>query len=109
MKKIEMHAKTKYSFDKDSTIDIETLLWNAKENGEKGIVFVDKDSIVAFPKIEKIYKKLCAEDQSFKKFKIGYGVQLTSMIDNKEYEVIVLIKNKAGLSYFYKIMYIYIC
>ena len=34
MKKIEMHCKTKYSTDKESTIDIETVLWNAKENKE---------------------------------------------------------------------------
>ena len=45
MKKIEMHAKSKFSYDLDSTIDIETLLWNAKENKERGIVFVDKDSV----------------------------------------------------------------
>ena len=38
MKKIEMHCKTKYSVDKDSTIDIEAVLWNAKENKEKGII-----------------------------------------------------------------------
>ena len=104
MKKIEMHCKTKYSADKDSTIDIEAILWNAKENGEKGIVFVDKDSIVSFPKIEKVYKKLCEKDESFKQFKIGYGVQLTSVIDNKEYEVIVLTKNNEGLKQLYKIM-----
>ena len=35
MKKIEMHCKTKCSSDKDSTIDIESVLWNAKENKEK--------------------------------------------------------------------------
>lgn len=104
MKKIEMHAKTKYSMDKESTIDIEAVLWNAKENKERGIVFVDKDSIVAFPKIEKVYKKLCEKDKSFKQFKIGYGVQLTSIIDDKEYEVIVLIKNTEGLKQLYKIM-----
>ena len=69
MKKIELHVKTKYSEDKDSTIDIEAILWNAKENKEKGIVFVDKDTIVAFPKIEKIYKTLCEKDKSFKQFK----------------------------------------
>lgn len=104
MKKIEMHCKTKYSIDKESTIDIEAVLWNAKENGEKGIVFVDTDSIVAFPKIEKVYKKLCEKDKSFKEFKIGYGVQLISIIDDREYEVIVLIKNTKGLKQLYKIM-----
>ena len=104
MKKIETHCKTKYSADKDSTIDIEAVLWNAKENKERGIVFVDKDSIVAFPKIEKVYKKLCEKDKSFKEFKIGYGVQLTSIITDKEYEVNVLIKNTEGLKQLYKIM-----
>lgn len=102
MKKIEVHCKTKYSIDKDSTIDIEAVLWNAKENKEKGIIFVDKDSIVAFPKIEKVYKKLCEKDETFKQFKIGYGVQLTTIINDKEYGVIVLIKNNEGLEQLYK-------
>ena len=70
MKKIELHCKTKYSMDNDSTIDIESVIYNAKENGEAGIVFVDKDTIVAFPKIENIYNKLCEEDKTFKDFKI---------------------------------------
>ena len=108
MKKVEMHCKTKYSVDNESTIDIETILCNAKENGEKGIVFADKDSIVAFPKIEKIYKKICEKDKTFKDFKIGYGVQLTTIIDDKEYEVIVLIKNTDGLMHIYKIMSLYL-
>lgn len=108
MKKIEVHCKTKYSTDKDSTIDIESVLWNAKENKEKGIIFVDKDTIVAFPKIEKVYKKLCEKDSTFKKFKIGYGVELTSIINNKEYEVIILIKNNKGLKQLYKIMSLYL-
>ena len=108
MKKIEVHCKTKYSTDKDSTIDIESVLWNAKENKEKGIIFVDKDMIVAFPKIEKVYKKLCEKDESFKKFKIGYGVELIAIINNKEYEVIVLIKNNKGLKQLYKIMSLYL-
>ena len=42
-----MHCKTKYSIDKESTIDIESVLWNAKENKERGIILVDKDTIVA--------------------------------------------------------------
>lgn len=104
MNKIEMHCKTKYSADKESTIDIESILWNAKENKEKGIVFIDKDSIIAFPKIEKIYKNLCDKDKSFKDFKIGYGVELTSIINNNEYEIIILLKNDKGLKEIYKIM-----
>ena len=108
MKKIEMHCKTKYSMDKDSTIDIESVLWNAKENKEKGIIFADKDSIAAFPKIERTCKKLCAADKSFKDFKIGYGVELTTIINDKEYEVILLVKNKEGLKTLYKIMSLYL-
>ena len=108
MKKIEMHCKTKYSIDKESTIDIESVIWNAKENKEKGIIFVDKDTIVAFPKIEKVYKKLCEKDKSFKEFKIGYGVELTTIINNKEYEVIILIKNNEGLKQLYKVMSLYL-
>lgn len=108
MKKIEVHTKTKYSYDKDSTIDIESIIWNAKENKEKGIIFVDKDSIVAFPKIEQIYNKLCTKDKTFKNFKVGYGVQLTSIIEDKEYEVVALIKNNKGLWDIYKIMSLYL-
>ena len=108
MKKIEMHCKTKYSIDKDSTIDIEAVLWYAKENKERGIIFVDKDTIVAFPKIERIYKKLCEKDNTFKQFKIGYGVELTSIINDSEHEVIVLIKNNEGLKQLYKIMSLYL-
>ena len=104
MKKIEMHCKTKYSADKDSTIDIDAVLWNSKENEERGIVFVDKDTIFSFPKIEKVYKELCEKDKSFMKFKIGYGGQLTSELNNKDYEVIVLVKNKDGLKQLYEIM-----
>ena len=108
MNKIELHVKTKYSEDKDSTIDIETILWNAKENNERGMVFIDKDTIVAFPKIEKIYNKLCEKDNSFNNFKIGYGVQLTAIINNKEYEVNIIIKNNKGLKDIYKIMSLYL-
>ena len=108
-KKIELHCKTKYSSDFDSTIDIESVIYNAKENGERGIVFVDKDSILAFPKIEKIYNKLCLKDKSFKDFKIGYGVELTTVINNKEYEIVILLKNNKGLLDIHKIMSLYLC
>jgi len=108
MKKIEMHAKSKFSYDLDSTIDIETLLWNAKENKERGIVFVDKDSVFSFPKIEKAYNKLCLEDQSMKDFKIGYGTQLTTLVDGREEEVILLVKKQSGLRDLYKIISMYL-
>ena len=104
MNKIEMHCKTKYSADKESTIDIKSVLLNAKKNKERGIVFVDKDTIVSFPKIEKVYKELCEEDNTFNNFKIGYGVELTTLINYFEYEVIVLVKNNYGLKELYKII-----
>lgn len=104
MNKIEMHCKTKYSADKESTIDIKSVLLNTKENKERGIVFVDKDTIVSFPKIEKVYKELCEEDNTFNNFKIGYGVELTTLINYFEYEVIVLVKNNYGLKELYKII-----
>lgn len=107
MKKVELHAKTKYSLDYDSIIDIEALLWNAKENGEKGIVIADKDSIMAFPKIEKIYHRLCAKDKTFKDFKIGYGVQITVLLEKVESEIVLLVKNQSGLKNLYKIMSLY--
>ena len=108
MKKIEMHAKTKYSGDMDSTIDIETLLWNVKENGEEGIIFVDKDSVFSFPKIEKIYNQLCLEDKSMKNFKIGYGVQLSVLIDDKLEEIVLLVKKQSGLKSLYKLISMYL-
>lgn len=104
MERIELHAKTKYGLDYDSVIDIEALLWNAKENGERGIVIADKDSILAFPKIEKIYNELCLRDSSFKEFKVGYGVQITSIVEEKTQEIILLVKNQTGLKNLYKIM-----
>lgn len=107
MKKVELHAKSKFGLDYDSVIDIEALLWNVKENGEKGVVIVDKDSIVAFPKIEKIYHKLCLDDSSFKKIKVGYGVQLTTIIEDSEQEIVVLVKKQHGLKNLYKIMSLY--
>lgn len=109
MKRIEMHAKTKYSKDYESTIDIEALLWNAHENGEEGIVIVDKDSIFSFPKAEEIYNKLCLDDKTFKDFKVGYGIQLTSIIDEKEAEIVILVKNQIGIKNLYKIFTLYLC
>lgn len=97
MKKIEVHTKTKYSMDYDSTIDVETVLWNSLESGEEGIIFIDKDSNYSFPKIEKAYKNLCEFDSRFSNYKIGYGVQLTTIINNKKYEVNILLKNNSGI------------
>lgn len=109
MKRIEMHAKTKYSKDYESTIDIETLFLNAHESGEEGVVIVDKDSILSFPKAEEIYNKLCLDDKTFKDFKVGYGMQLTSIIDEKETEIVILVKSQNGLKNLYKIFTLYLC
>ena len=108
MKRIELHVKTRYSSDYDSVINVEGILWNSKENGERGIVFVDKDSILSFPKIEKIYRKLCMDDESFTDFKIGYGVQISVIIDKYIYEIVILVKNQFGLKNLYKIMSLYL-
>lgn len=108
MNKVELHVKTKYSLDKDSTIDIEALLWNIKENNERGVIFVDKDSIIGFPKIESIYKKLCEEDNNFKSIKIGYGVEVTSIIKDIESNIVIVVKNQNGLNNLYEIMTKYI-
>lgn len=108
MNKVELHIKTKYSLDKDSTIDIEALLWNIKENNERGVIFVDKDSIISFPKIENIYKKLCEEDNSFEDIKICYGVEITSIIENIESNIVIVVKNQNGLNNLYEIMTKYI-
>lgn len=109
MKKIELHVKTKYSRDYDSVIDTEAVLWNALENKEKGIVFVDKDSCLHFPKIENIYDNLCLSNPEFKDFKIGYGVQISTIIDNSKYEIIILVKNQIGLNNLYKMISLYLC
>lgn len=108
MNKVEFHVKTKYSLDKDSTIDIEALLWNIKENNERGVIFVDKDSIIGFSKIESIYKKLCEVDNNFKSIKIGYGVEVTSIIEDIESNIVIVVKNQNGLNNLYEIMTKYI-
>lgn len=108
MNKVEFHVKTKYSLDKDSTIDIEALLWNIKENNERGVIFVDKDSIIGFSKIESIYKKLCEVDNNFKSIKIGYGVEITSIIEDIESNIVIVVKNQNGLNNLYEIMTKYI-
>ena len=104
MKKIEVHCKTKYSSDYDSVIDVEDIIYNAKENNERGIIFIDKNSIYSFPKIEDSYNKLINQDKSFKNFKVCYGVELTSIIDNKEYQITLVVSKQIGLINLYKIM-----
>ena len=107
MMKTEMHAKTCWSVDYDSTINIEDIIVFAYENKERGIVFADKDTIIAFPKIEKAYKKLCSEEEGYKDFKIGYGVEISTIIDDAKCNVIILVKNQDGLKNLYHIMTLY--
>ncbi len=104
MKKVEVHCKTKYSKDYDSIIDVENAIYNSRENGEKGIIFVDKESIYSFPKIEKTYLKLLSQDKLFVDYKIGYGVELNVFVEEKKCQIIILVKNQVGLSNLYKIM-----
>ena len=104
MNRIEVHAKTKYSKDYDSVIDVESIMWNAKENKERGIIFIDKDTIYGFPKIEKSYKRLCLQDKSFKDFKVGYGVELTALINRRKYQVLLVVNKQEGLNNLYKII-----
>jgi DNA polymerase III alpha subunit (gram-positive type) len=105
---VELHTKSKYSADFESTIDIEALLWNALENKEDGIAIVDKDSILAFPEIEKIYNKLCQDEKAFNKFKVCYGAQLTTIINGLEEEIVLLVKKQIGKDNIYKIMSMYL-
>ncbi len=104
MKKVEVHVKSKYSKDYDSVIDVESIIYNSKENGERGIIFVDKDSIYSFVQIEEAYNRLLSVDKTFKDYKIGYGVELTVLINNKEVNIILLVKNNNGLNNLYKII-----
>ena len=107
MMKTEMHAKTCWSVDYDSTINIEDIIVFAYENKERGIVFADKDTIIAFPKIEESYKKLCLEEEGYKDFKIGYGVEISTIIDDTNCNIIILVKNQDGLKNLYHIMTLY--
>ena len=105
--KVEMHAKTCWSADYDSTINIADIIVFAYENKERGIIFVDKDSIVAFPKIEKVYKELCLEEPAYKEFKIGYGVEIRAIVDDIKCDIVILIRNQDGLGQLYQIMSLY--
>ena len=104
MQKVEVHTKTKYSSDYDSVIDVETIIFNAYENKERGIIFIDKDSIYSFPKIESSYNKLINENKNYKNFNIGYGVELTTIIDNNKYQITLIVQKQIGLNNLYKII-----
>lgn len=99
--RVELHAKTKYSLDHTSTLDIKNLILKCASNNEKGVAIVDTDSIISFHKGEKALKELNIKD-----FKLIYGVELNVKYLDKYYKVVVLLKNKKGLPIlFQKISY----
>lgn len=93
MERIELHAKTKYSTDHDSTIDIKNLILKCVENHEKGVAVVDTWDMLAFYKTEKILKELNIKD-----FKLIYGIELYASYIDLTLKVVVLAKNKNGIS-----------
>jgi len=95
--RIELHAKTKYSLDHESTLDIKNLILKCASNGEPGVAIVDTDSVVSFYKARKILKEL-----NLPNFKLIYGVELKAIYNNNLYKVVTLIKNKKGLSSLYR-------
>ena len=99
MKRIELHAKTKYSMDHESTIDIKNLILKCIENNENGVAIVDTDSVVSFAKAEKILKGL-----NIKNFKLVYGVELKVSYHDTKYQVVVLLKNKKGVSKLFRLL-----
>jgi len=98
-KRIELHAKTKYSLDHESTLDIKNLILKCAQNGEKGVALVDKDSVISFFKAEKILKKLNIKD-----FKLVYGVELNVSYLNITHKVVVLLKNKKGVRTLFRML-----
>lgn len=102
MKRIELHAKTKYSMDHESTIDIKNLILKSVANEEKGIAIVDRNSITSFYKAEKVIK-----DLNIKDFKLIYGVELEVSRYDSKYNVVVLLKNKESFKALCEILSIY--
>lgn len=98
-KRIELHAKTKYSIDHESTLDIKNLILECASNGEKGVAIVDSDSVISFYKAEKILKELNIKD-----FKLIYGIELNAIYNKIIYKVVVLLKNKNGVLPLFRIL-----
>ncbi len=97
--RIELHAKTKYSIDHESTIDIKELILKCASNGEKGVAIVDKDSVLGFLKAEKILKEL-----NIKNFKLVYGIEVNVFIEKLTYKAVILLKKRNGLSTLYRML-----
>ena len=100
--RIELHAKTKYSIDHESTIDIKQLILKCASNGEKGVAIVDKDSVLSFLKAEKILKEL-----NIKNFKLVYGIEVNVFIEKLTYKAVILLKKRNGLSTLYRMLSTY--
>lgn len=98
-KRIELHAKTKYSIDHKSTLEIKNLILKCISNGERGVAIVDTESVISFYKAEKILKEL-----NIKNFKLIYGIELNVKYLNKTYQVVVLLKNKKGIPSLFRIL-----
>lgn len=94
MERIELHAKTKYNTDNDSTIDIKDLILKCVENNVKGVAIVDTKSNISFYKAEKILKELNIKD-----FKLLYGTELEVQYKDKKLNIVMLLKDKEGLKY----------
>ena len=97
--RIELHAKTKYSMDHESTVDIKDLILKCSSNGEKGVAIVDSGTILSFYKAEKILKELNLKD-----FKLIYGVEVNVDLNNNKYKAVILLKRRKGLSVLYRLL-----
>lgn len=97
--RVELHAKTKYSIDHESTLDIKELILKCVSNGEKGIAIVDKGSILSFYKAEKILKELKLKD-----FKLIYGVEVNVSFKDDVYKAVILLKQRKGFSVLCKLL-----
>ena len=97
--RVELHAKTKYSIDHESTLDIKDLILKCASNGEKGVAIVDNGSVLGFYKAEKILKELNIKD-----FKLIYGVEVNVFFGKMNYKAVILLKKRKGLSALYRML-----
>ena len=97
--RVELHAKTKYSIDHESTLDIKELILKCASNGEKGVAIVDNGSVLGFYKAEKILKEL-----NIKNFKLIYGVEVNVFFGKMNYKAVILLKKRKGLSALYRML-----